>query len=203
MTLADGVANVLLTAFFAGLLALVLLLWRLYRIDALRFRLLVLRDELFDYAFEHGVPVQAPAYVMLRHSINSMMRFAHKMVFTRFLLLFAASSRLQRTGMIEDFDRQWRDALDQLGDDEHRKRIADLRERALLEVSKHMALGSIPWILILSNVALLNHPWQRCRQSLLRKASIVEMEAATHSDRLQAGCRRHGWPSKLSWLSER
>lgn len=189
MTLANGVANVLLTAFFAGLLALVLLLWRWYRIDALRFRLLVLRDELFDYAFEHGVPVQAPAYVMLRHSINSMMRFAHKMVFTRFLLLFAASSRLQRTGMIENFDRQWRDALDQLGDDEHRKRIADLRERALLEVSKHMALGSIPWIPILSNVALLSNLWQRCRQSLLRKASIVEIEAATHSERLQAMAR--------------
>ncbi len=189
MTLADGVANVLLNAFFAGLLAVVLLLWRRYRIDALRFRLFVLRDELFDYAHEHGVPFQAPAYVMLWRSINSMLRFAHKMVFTRFLLLFATSSRLQRTGMIEDFDRQWQDALDQLGDDEHRKRFEDLRERALLEVSKHMALGSIPWILILSNIALLNHLWQRCRQSLLRKASIVELEAATHSERLQAMAR--------------
>lgn len=189
MTLADGVANVLLTAFFAGLLAAVLVLWRRYRVDALRFRLFVLRDELFDYARAHGVPFQAPAYSMLWHSINSMLRFAHKMVFTRFLLLFATSSRLQRTGMVENFDRQWQDALDQLGDDEHRKRIEDIRERALLEVSKHMALGSIPWILILSNVALLNHLWQRCRPSLLRKASIVEMEVATHSDRLQAMAR--------------
>lgn len=189
MTLADGVANVLLTGFYVALLALLLVLWRRYRIDALRYRLFVLRDELFDYALENDVSFQAPAYVMLRRSINCMLRFAHKMVFTRFLLLLATSSRFERMGMIEEFDRQWQDALDQLGHEEHRKRIEDLRERALLEVSKHMALGSIPWILILSNIALLNHLWQRCRQSLLRKASIVEIEAAKHSGRPQAMAR--------------
>ena len=108
-----------------------------------------------------------------------MLRFAHRIDFTRFLLLLVASNKLRRTGMLEEYDYQWRDALAQLGREEHRNRIADIRERALFEVSKHMAVGSVPWLFVLSKVAFLRRLWQRCRLSLLRTASIVEVESLT------------------------
>ena len=179
MAIEEGVAEIVLTAIHVTLLVLILVLLRRYRIDLLRHRLFVLRDELFDYALENDVSFQSPAYVGLRRSINSMLRFAHRIDFTRFLLLLVASNKLRRTGMLEEYDYQWRDALAQLGREEHRNRIADIRERALFEVSKHMAVGSVPWLFVLSKVAFLRRLWQRCRLSLLRTASIVEVESLT------------------------
>ena len=179
MAIEEGVAEIVLTAIQVTLLVLILVLLHRYRIDLLRHRLFVLRDELFDYALENDVSFQAPAYVRLRRSINSMLRFAHRIDFTRFLLLLVASNKLRWTGMLEEYDYQWRDALAQLGREEHRNRIVDIRERALFEVSKHMALGSVPWIFVLSKVAFLRRLWQRCQLSLLRTASIVEMESLT------------------------
>ena len=108
-----------------------------------------------------------------------MLRFAHRIDFRRFLLLLVAGNKLRRTGMLEKYDHQWRDALAQLGHEEHRNRIADIRERALFEVSKHMAVGSVPWLFVLSKVAFLRCLWKRCRLSLLRTASIVEVESLT------------------------
>lgn len=179
MAIEESVAEIVLTAIHVTLLVLILALLRRYRIDLLRHRLFVLRDELFDYALENDISFQAPAYVRLRRRINSMLRFAHRINLTRFLLLLVASNKLRRTGMLEEYDYPWRDALAQLGREEHRNRIVDIRERALFEVSKHMALGSVPWIFVLSKVAFLQRLWQRCQLSLLRTASIVEIESLT------------------------
>lgn len=179
MAIEEGVAEIVWTATHVALLVLILVLLHRHRIDVLRHRLFVLRDELFDYALENDISFQAPAYVRLRRRINSMLRFAHRINLTRFLLLLVAGTKLHRTGMLEEYDHQWRDALAQLGCEEHRNRIADIRERALFEASKHMAFGLVPWIFVLSKVAFLRRLWQRCRLSLLRTASIVEVESLT------------------------
>src|SRR5580658_4090425 len=78
-----------------GLAAIWILLFKLvrdYRIDALRNRLFALRDDLFDYASAGNVEFDEPAYFKLRGVINSLIRFAHRLTFTRFLLGFTFTS---------------------------------------------------------------------------------------------------------------
>ena len=185
MTVVEGVANLLLTGINVALLFLVLRLYRGYRIDALRHRLFVLRGELFDYALVNGLAFNDPAYVMLRTSMNSLLRFAHKMVFGQLLVLTLVGRRLHKTGLLEDHERQWHTALARLTENEHREKIKELHERVLLELSKHMALGGLLWLPVLLNIAVLNGLWQRCQRFLLSKASIAEVEAR-YADRIPA-----------------
>lgn len=182
MAIEKGGVYVVLAVLYCGLLVLLLALMRLDRASHLRQRLSDLLYEAIEYAYENHVSVQDPAHAMLQRSINSMMRFSHDMGFTRFLLLWATRTS-QSPGMIKEYDRQWQDALDQLPAAKHRERIAGIRERALLEVSKHLALGSLPWILALSKAASLNRLWPRYRSSLLRRARILEIDAVMRSDR--------------------
>ena len=182
MTPEEG-TTVVLTVMWCGLLVLLLALRRGHRGGLLLMRLFGLHGELIDYATKNDVPFQCPAFVMLSHSINSMTRFSRDMDFTRFLLL-SATRRIQPPRVIAEFDRQWLDALDRLPSSAHRERIADFRERALLEVSKHMAWRSIPAILARLNVASVNRLWLRRRRTLLRRARILEIDAVMRSDRL-------------------
>lgn len=177
MTVVEGIANLLVTGINVALLFLVLRLYRGYRIDALRHRLFVLRGELFDYALVNGLAFNDPAYVMLRASMNSLLRFARKMAFGKLLVLTLVGRRLRGLGLLEDHERQWHTALARLPEDEHRKKIAALHEHMLLEFSKHMALGAPVWLPAILNFAFLNRLWQRCQQFLLSKASIAEVEA--------------------------
>jgi hypothetical protein len=63
--------------------------WRPYRLDAPRYTLFRLRDELFLVATdENSLPFQHPAYTGLRNDLNSMIRFAEKMSFFRSLLFW-------------------------------------------------------------------------------------------------------------------
>jgi hypothetical protein len=72
----------------AGLLSLwfvVGVLWRSYRVSQLRQNLFNLRAELFDLAAAGDVPFNSPAYMQLRLTLNSLIRFAHRMNFLKFL----------------------------------------------------------------------------------------------------------------------
>ena len=87
MTLAEGIANIFMNGVSIALCVLVFWCWHRYRVDALRHRLFVLRDELFDYALRSGLAFDDPAYVILRSRINRTLRFAHKISFPRVLLM--------------------------------------------------------------------------------------------------------------------
>ena len=183
MTPSEGAAEILLIWIDLALLyVIVFVLLRKYRIDALRHQLFVVRGELFDYALSNGLAFDDPAYVMLRSSINSMLRFAHKVSFARFLVLSAAFRWFSCTEMIRDHERQWQEALGRVGDDEHRRKIVELHEQVSLAVSRHTAIGSILWILLRANVALFSRLRQRYTESLMHKARMVESEAK-HTDR--------------------
>jgi hypothetical protein len=59
--------------------------WREHRIDTYRQRLFAIRDELFDYAASGAIKFDDPAYTTLRDLSNGLIRFAHRMTFTRVL----------------------------------------------------------------------------------------------------------------------
>ena len=183
MTPSEGAAEILLIWIDLALLyVIVFVLLRKYRVDALRHKLFVVRGELFDYALSSGLAFDDPAYVRLRSSINSMLRFAHKVSFARFLVLSAAFRWFSCTEMVTDRDRQWQEALGKVGDDEHRKKIVELHEQVSLAVSRHTAIGSILRILPLANVPFFSRLRQRYTESLMHKVCMVEFEAK-HADR--------------------
>lgn len=183
MTPSEGAAEILLIWIDLALLfVIVFVLLRKCRVDALRHQLFVVRGELFDYALFNGLAFDDPAHVMLRSSINSMLRFAHKVSFARFLVLSAAFRWFSCTEMVTDRDRQWQEALGKVGDDEHRQKIVELHEKVLLAVSRHTVLGSIFWILRWANVASFSRLRQRYTESLMHRACMVEFEAK-HTDR--------------------
>lgn len=151
--------------------------WRESRIDDFRHRLFMVRADLFDYARNGEIGFRDPAYTMLRENINSMLRFAHKITLTRFLVITVFSRSIISSELVEQLDREWNDAIRQLKSEAVRRQLTELHERALFEVCRHMVLGSVSLFLFLSNVALLHALWQGLRRFLLHKARIVEAEA--------------------------
>ena len=61
-------------------------LYNNYRIDALRQKLFQLRGELFDWANKGEISFDNDAYITLRETINTYIRFAHFFNLTRFIL---------------------------------------------------------------------------------------------------------------------
>ena len=81
-------ASLLLATYGGCLLAILLLfLWRELRIEVFRQRIFQIRDELFDFAAEGNISFNDPAYGALRTSMNSLIRFAHKMSFFHAFLM--------------------------------------------------------------------------------------------------------------------
>lgn len=172
MTIAEGVASILLWAANIALLWMIFRFWRDHRVDALRHRLFVLRDELFDYALDGNLSFEAPAYKMLHLRMNNLLRFAHKIGFMRLLILFLFRRKVIDAGIFEDREREWQSALGQLSAAQ-RKKIEDIHGRVLREIPKHMVFGAFALFFLLGNYFL----WSRIRASLLQKARVVEIEA--------------------------
>jgi hypothetical protein len=126
-----------------GLLAMWVLVFKLfrdYRIDALRDRLFSLRDDLFDYAAEGSVSFDDPAYFKLRALINSFIRFAHRLSFTRFSLGSLFTSWKWREAFGNPL-LEWQDAVKKLPA-EQQERLNELHSEVLLAVVKHLITGS-------------------------------------------------------------
>ena len=62
--------------------------WREHRIDTYRQRLFSVRDGLFDYAASGAISFDDPAYTTLRDLSNGLIRFAHRLTFTRVLIIW-------------------------------------------------------------------------------------------------------------------
>ena len=178
MTPTEAAAENLLTCIYLALLYLIVfVLYPKYRVDALRHRLFVIRGELFDFALANGLAFDDPAYVMLRSSINSMLRFAHKISIARFLVLSAAVRWSSCPEMISDCDRRWQAAIGRVAVAEHRQKIVELREQALLTVGRHTLIGSIYPILQRMSVGSFSRLQQRYKQFVMDIARMMEFVA--------------------------
>ena len=168
MTVTESMASILLATANFALLWILVGCRRSYRIDALRHRLFVLRDELFDYALDGNISFDHPAYAMLRRRMNNLLRFSHKISFVRLLIFLSLGYKIMAKEALANHEREWRSALEQLSD-KQRKKIEELHERVLSEILKHMVFGNPAGIFLFV--------WSRIRVSLLHRARIVEIEA--------------------------
>ena len=178
MTLAEGVANILLFGANIALVCVWYRCWRGYRVDTLRHRLFVLRDELFDHALGGELAFSDPAYVLLRRRINCMLRFTHKISFTQAMFMLAFMPSALSAEILRAHDQEWKDALGQLVSHDSQERISEIHEEVLMTVLRHVMMGAIPWMFVILQALIVQSLVQRIKVTLLRKVSIVEVQAA-------------------------
>lgn len=65
-------------ASLAGILIAVCWLYREYRIDLFRQQMFEVRDRFFDYAADGGISLEAPAYQLVRTTMNGFIRFGDR-----------------------------------------------------------------------------------------------------------------------------
>ena len=130
----------------------VLVLWRSYRVDALRDRLFALRQELFDFAKDGNVAFADPAYTRLRFMMNAMIRFAHRVTLLRLVVSLAAFRvlGLPSADLLEPL-HTWTNAVNRLPQDAVRERLIDFHRRMLVLVVRHMLTGSpVLWVFLVA-----------------------------------------------------
>jgi hypothetical protein len=135
---------------FRGALAMLVLL-ALFRwmflptaVDAFRQRIFALRRQLFLYMVEGHIARDERAYLMLRTSMNGLLRFAERVTLTRALL---GSSSLRRYS--EDYRVKWHAALDQIEDPAARRCLVHLRAQTSRAIFVHLVVISpIMWIVM-------------------------------------------------------
>jgi len=110
------------------------LCWREYKVDAFRQKLFALRDDLFDYAQSGSIAFNDPAYTTLRSLLNGIIRFAHRMTFTRFVVL-AASTKSQDNPM-----KAWMQDLRRLPPD-----VQEKLKKTHGDIGRAIALHVVAW----------------------------------------------------------
>jgi hypothetical protein len=138
-----------------GLLALWLLYlaaWSSYKVDAFRQRLFDLRSDLFDYAVESGLPFDDPAYGLLRHRINRIIRWADQFTAMHFLiiaLVVRADEPMPRP------HTEWVAALERVKSDEVRARLRSFENRLAAIIVRRLFLTPVGLPFFLAVVACL------------------------------------------------
>jgi hypothetical protein len=129
----------LLTAnLFMGWL-LFFVLFREYRVDALRQRLFKLRMDLFDYAAGGGISFDDPAYGILRSRINSLIRYAHRFTAIQF---FALAFMMDDVHDEELPLHRWETVLADIHDPAVRTELLKFNERMFENLLRHLVTGS-------------------------------------------------------------
>jgi hypothetical protein len=124
-----------------------LLLWgffyfsiRAYLLDDLRQNLFRIRDDLFDFAADGGIPFDDPSYRELRDDLNSLILFAEKLSFFRGLSAYWVTPRRS--------EPQWLRRLDQL-EPLVGRRLRETHMRALDAVVHYVTDRSLMLLLLL------------------------------------------------------
>jgi len=125
------------------------LLWRDYRIDALRERLFALRGELFAYAESQGRDFfREPAYRQLRETMNGMIRFSHKLTFSRLVLSILIFKFFPVP--TDDIVTAWLKVVSKLKSEEIREQLLNFHWRIFILVARHLVNGSlILWLVVI------------------------------------------------------
>jgi hypothetical protein len=136
----------------AGLWYLIFWRYRIFRIDAFRQKLFILRDELFDYADAGNIAFDHPAYGTLRRAINGYIRFGHRLTLWHVILIALSMRKENPEDWDEEmsFEQTWRRAISEL-DGETKTHLAAYRKRMEYAVLGH-TLTAAPEFFILAPV---------------------------------------------------
>lgn len=151
--------------------------WREHRIDAYRQRLFAIRDGLFDFAASGAIGFDDPAYTTLRSVSNGLIRFGHRLTFSRVLIVAClsdvSSNRMER--WMEDVKKRPPEVRDRL-----LKAHGEIARASLLHV---LAWSPLAWVCILVGIviAVLRIPTKIRVKSPKDISAVLEQEALDQS----------------------
>jgi len=149
----QSIANAVLVAFEGAALWLAWhFLWRRSCQEVLRQRLFSLRDELFDFAREGNVDFRDPGYVVLRASINSVIRFSHQISVTRLFTFVVLQSYIKNpeAGLAH---RKIASAIAQSPGKRSKEKLSEIHNRMYAEIARHLLLSS-PHFVVLTPILI-------------------------------------------------
>lgn len=191
----EQLAALILTTVGACLFAiLTLFLWREYRIERFRQRIFQIRDELFDFAADGHLTFDDPAYGALRSSMNSMIRFAHRMSLSHAVGLTVAR-HFCPSPSLERFAKDRLRPLMELPEGPARDKLLKLHTRALVEVFTFVSFS--PLLLPMLPIALLaflagtaSTLYRRVTKKKTEIAETIEVQALESDDELSSSVGR-------------
>lgn len=140
MELANNISAILILAvFFVILWVFYFWFYQQYRIDRTRQEIFALRDELFDFASAGNVSFDHRSYMMLRTTMNGMIRFAHRINLVTLLVITLLNAK--NTG-IKPFNILFKESLADLTPQVQEELIAYLW-RMNEVVVKHLVKSSL------------------------------------------------------------
>jgi len=140
-------------------ISLAALLWLLlgpyndFRVDRLRQELFGLRDELFDRAASGAIGFDSSAYMATRQMLNGMIRFSHRLSFSR-LATLVLLRRFQDPVVVKAFDDGLEARL-MAAPVQDRELVARYRQIANVCLARHVLSSPVVIALVIPFVLLL------------------------------------------------
>lgn len=166
----NAVTNVVVSlASLVALWWLVFFAFRDYRVDAFRERLFRLREDLFLFAANGGIPFEHPAYRILRSTINGMIRYAERISLAWLISLASAFEHPDCRAAERIFHEEWLEANRTLTL-HAKKRLILFRRDLHWALTKHLLTS--PFVILISSpflaLALIRVARDHAREKLQR-----------------------------------
>jgi hypothetical protein len=158
--------------------------WKELRLDSLRDKLFGLRHELFMLAASKRIPFDDPTYKILRDLINGMIRFAHKLSFSR-LFLAMVDQRLRPDPQLAHPMKQWQEAVSKLPD-EPRIALTAIHDDMFRAVMKHMASGNPVVLLAFALLLTIRSMVQLLSRGATQNLSVLKAGRDLHLNLIEA-----------------
>lgn len=152
-------------------------LYRQYRIDHLRCRLIWIRDDLFNAADEGQIDFNTAAYCMTRQILSGMITFAHDFSFWRFLIMSSTQHFWSSPETTQAFSERYSRAVGELEPGTRAIVTRSITKAHLLIVVHvlHASMITFPIVLLARLVAVTVGRVQRamnCLESKLPEAAF-------------------------------
>ena len=163
-----------------GLWVVVCYLWADYRSDSYREDIFSVRDEMFVYAAEGNIPLDHPAYTLLRARMNGLLRHGHELTLTRLFILLAVCKDMKI-----DADHPfsvWERSVEQLRS-EVQSRMKEFNLRVNIFVLQHLVFRSFfrylvirPFMYVIKIRVVMEKPHVTTSVEKLESAALEEEE---------------------------
>lgn len=127
--------------------------WKRYRLDKLRFKLFAIRGRLFDEAKIGVISFDDEAYKLVRHNINGMIRYSHKLSLLNLFLFRRVRKKSYFETRLKSYNERVHRAINALSP-EGREVVDGCMKAVHHEVIAHVSLNSLPAVLLTSTLFL-------------------------------------------------
>ncbi|MBI5903019.1 MAG: hypothetical protein HZB84_06015 [Deltaproteobacteria bacterium] len=143
--------------------------YRQYRVDKTRQDLFFLRNELFDYAAEGNISFDHPAYSLLRNTMNSIIRFTHRIDLVTLFCIYVSTKFSPPPS--NNFTIAFKNNLNAIPSNKVREDIEKFHIRMNIIVATHLIKSSIPLMLLtifLVVVILIRQGWGILKYEIMK-----------------------------------